>query len=430
MVKNNKESASWYFGVSPLRAALFIFTFLFLFSILGIAIPDKAQAIPAFARIYKTECTSCHTIFPQRNEFGEAFEKNGYVWLGPKLQAAGKIAAQTEEERKANEALLLTGLPPILPVSVELTHDIAYDKKAETHYNFKPFEVEFLAAGAVGDKIGFFMNEVIASSEAPGETELEEAFLVWRRAFDTPIDIKGGKLRPDVSIWKSNNKLIEEKRAPLAYTVDGLALKDPQNGIELNAVLGARFYVAGGVLDRIIGTDSVTAIDKSAKEYYGHASYKIGGADYHGKEPEVDFGKDTIWDYLSVTLSAFGYSGETLDNTDNMTHSFHRAGLEAGVQYKKLSLMLGGVTGENKYSVDPTKKSAASSAELDYQFTSTLIGLVRYDVVAVDGQRTKTSVVPAVVYAHLQSARVLLSAHSEKADKNNTTGLLRVQIIF
>ena len=33
----------------------------------------KAQAIPAFARLYKTECSTCHTIIPDRKPFGDAF---------------------------------------------------------------------------------------------------------------------------------------------------------------------------------------------------------------------------------------------------------------------------------------------------------------------------------------------------------------------
>src|SRR5438477_1851485 len=37
-----------------------------------------AQAIPAYARRYKTACTTCHTLPPQLNSFGGAFRANGY----------------------------------------------------------------------------------------------------------------------------------------------------------------------------------------------------------------------------------------------------------------------------------------------------------------------------------------------------------------
>lgn len=41
-----------------------------------------SQAIPAFARKYQTSCYTCHSGFPTRNAFGEAFRNNGYRWPG------------------------------------------------------------------------------------------------------------------------------------------------------------------------------------------------------------------------------------------------------------------------------------------------------------------------------------------------------------
>ena len=41
-------------------------------------ISSSAQAIPAFARRYRTACTTCHVLPPQLNSFGRAFRANGY----------------------------------------------------------------------------------------------------------------------------------------------------------------------------------------------------------------------------------------------------------------------------------------------------------------------------------------------------------------
>ncbi|WP_240731931.1 hypothetical protein [Geobacter sp. FeAm09] len=41
-----------------------------------------SHAIPAFSRAYKVECSTCHTIYPELNEYGEAFLKNSYVYFG------------------------------------------------------------------------------------------------------------------------------------------------------------------------------------------------------------------------------------------------------------------------------------------------------------------------------------------------------------
>ena len=40
------------------------------------------MALPVFARQYKVPCSSCHSAIPRRNEYGDAFFKNGYQWPG------------------------------------------------------------------------------------------------------------------------------------------------------------------------------------------------------------------------------------------------------------------------------------------------------------------------------------------------------------
>src|SRR6202007_610738 len=40
--------------------------------------PRPGDAIPAFARKYQTSCPPCHNNYPELNDFGEAFKKNGF----------------------------------------------------------------------------------------------------------------------------------------------------------------------------------------------------------------------------------------------------------------------------------------------------------------------------------------------------------------
>ncbi len=52
-----------------------------VFAIVGMLFamfPQDSQAIPPFARKYKTSCTTCHWgTFPKLNAFGKAFFANG-----------------------------------------------------------------------------------------------------------------------------------------------------------------------------------------------------------------------------------------------------------------------------------------------------------------------------------------------------------------
>ena len=40
--------------------------------------PPRTEGIPAFARKYQTACSTCHSNYPELNDFGEAFKKNGF----------------------------------------------------------------------------------------------------------------------------------------------------------------------------------------------------------------------------------------------------------------------------------------------------------------------------------------------------------------
>lgn len=60
-------------------AGALIFTF---FVFLGI--PETADAVSQFSRKYKVECSTCHTVFPRLNAFGEEFMFNGFQWPGEK----------------------------------------------------------------------------------------------------------------------------------------------------------------------------------------------------------------------------------------------------------------------------------------------------------------------------------------------------------
>src|SRR5580704_13411049 len=43
-----------------------------------LALPRSSEAIPAFARMYGTSCSTCHLDFPKLNDFGKAFKDAGF----------------------------------------------------------------------------------------------------------------------------------------------------------------------------------------------------------------------------------------------------------------------------------------------------------------------------------------------------------------
>ena len=51
--------------------------------------PVDANAIPAFARKYRTTCATCHAPFPRLTPFGETFAGNGFVMPGAPRSRSG-----------------------------------------------------------------------------------------------------------------------------------------------------------------------------------------------------------------------------------------------------------------------------------------------------------------------------------------------------
>ena len=65
------------------------FSLPLFFTFLLLSLPEKAAAVPQFARRYEVRCSACHTIVPVLNEQGYMFKRLGYH-LPPALEE-GKV---------------------------------------------------------------------------------------------------------------------------------------------------------------------------------------------------------------------------------------------------------------------------------------------------------------------------------------------------
>src|SRR6266704_2845928 len=92
------------------------FSVQFLVVLLSVVWVNSACAIPAFSRQHKTECTTCHTIYPELNEYGESFRKNGFVYFtkepaGGTAQAVAEVkdgGSVTEQPEKLKSGAVVT----------------------------------------------------------------------------------------------------------------------------------------------------------------------------------------------------------------------------------------------------------------------------------------------------------------------------------
>lgn len=384
-----------------------------------LVLPTTASAIPAFSRQHKTECSTCHTIYPELNEFGDAFLKNGYVYPS----ASRHVPAAGKEQKGRTEGLWLSGIPEEIPISLTGTLDVAYNDDAVDELDLSSRSLRLHAGGAFRDVAGFFATYNLYAQGAQSGTSLtptnappniNELFLVVRDVVKSPVTVRVGRMEPKTSLWKKSNRVIlVPSYASTTYNLGAgasqFSLDTPQDALEANGLLNRRVFVAAGVVD---------GKGQESPDGYGHISLKIGGTDFLGHEPEVDLENDSVWDYLTVTLGAFGYVGKNSNLTSagvpQNTNNFYRAGAEIDVLYKRFHFKGSGAFGSDKnpnFSPTPGEqlKTHAYAFEGEYMFgvPVDLVALFRYEM--QEDQRGKTErFIPAFAYAPIQNTRISL----------------------
>lgn len=354
-----------------------------------------AHAIPAFARQVKTECSTCHTIYPELTEAGSNFKKNGFVW--------GHKAVKKPAAGDSKEYLLISAIPEYVPVSVSATLNASYDEwrgkvvngkepygKSADKFDFVARAVKLQAGGNMGEKVGFWMSyNLYSAQDAPFDSntqnvvannvpDLVEAYGVGRHLLGTPFNLKAGRFQPGVSLWEKNDKttIAEYSTTHGAAGNSLFSLDAPGDGAELNAALTPRIFVTLGGIKRK---------NVSNGDAYISARYKFGGTDFSGKDAELNLEDDAFTNYLIATVGAFGYSGTNQVGLSKQINHFYRTGAEGDITFKKLRAKLAFVYGEDNAAVinasgsNSWTESTAYSAEASYYISKSMIPTLRYE---------------------------------------------------
>jgi hypothetical protein len=197
--------------------------------VVGVLTASDSQAIPAFTRANNVECSTCHTIFPELNEYGEAFLKNSYVYFGKikkkttdktniipaayetkpvvpppsygnvkgegdadllnKLKAGMMISADApvtaavsaqktdvENSQVAQggeaglEGISLSGIPEQLPISFTASIHGTYNRSQPNEYDLSARSLKLNAGGNFKGKAGFFGTYLVYTENTAGIT--------------------------------------------------------------------------------------------------------------------------------------------------------------------------------------------------------------------------------------------------------------------
>ncbi len=343
---------SWPVIVSGVALAFFCISLLFQ------VITRRAEAIPAFARKYRTSCQTCHVAYPKLTPFGEAFRNSGYQY-------------PEDDEDKIKEYLLKLGsdaykrvfpksvwpnsIPGNLPIAVRgaVVAAVNFKEKSENNFEFQPPEINLITAGALSENISWWVGAHLFAGGSVGS--LGRSFVQFSHLFDwwdVPrhlFNLRVGQIDPNAVAFSGSRSLtmsgfrlggfsllnyaMGQSTAAAAHGLTaayqgglrtqnpggggavsaanktqitgGFTPSSPQLGLELFGIVASRFYYAIGMVNGNGVTAGEFFDNNSAKDFYARLAFKIGGMGFDGK------GKIQAkpWRDNAFTMGVSGYYG-------------------------------------------------------------------------------------------------------------------------
>src|SRR2546426_133749 len=147
----------------------------------------KTSAIPAFSRKYQTSCSTCHNNFPELNDFGEAFKKNGFKF--PKddetFVKEPPVLLGAKGQREAFPQAIFPGeIPGTVPIGLRYSGFAAYNSKRPIAAGFLPRTDLFapntftiIGAGSFGPTLSFWIDNDISAGGSNASAGLGDGYL-------------------------------------------------------------------------------------------------------------------------------------------------------------------------------------------------------------------------------------------------------------
>lgn len=405
-----------------------------------------ALDIPAFARKYRTSCSTCHTAAPKLNVLGEAFRLNGYRFPDNDLLLRKEEPVPLGAEPWKDQwprAIWPGELPAIPPVALRIVNDaqVTAEDTAGARWTYRfPNEVYLLAGGSLGSAIGFFLEmewtpddgfEVI-QAKVPFQNAVpflpDRLLNLWVGKQNLYLFTLGDRQIDRAArqrfLWMefdpSQLALLDTETGEEVRSENDLRLRSAQPALEANGLIGGRAYYALGLSQGSVafGTDNNTA-----KDFYYKLRYKLGGLALDGtydadRGPVLGTGGQ-LFD-RGLVLEHFGYLGK--HPVAGEAQDVHRTfGVAARWLYGTLDLGAGWVWGENRnpWGLDPPIRLTHWSgfSKLEYFIYPWLIASLKADLLRADipeGARSagfggspldQTRVLPGVVVLLRQNVR-------------------------
>ena len=330
------------------------------------ATAQSSYAIPAFARMYGTSCSTCHVNFPKLNDFGKAFKDAGFkfpkddetfVKIPPVMLGA---PAQKEIWPKAIWPGTIPGLPPI---GLRFNTFFQVTPKNASNYNaqlpagtpspviprtdLEPGLLSMFMAGNFGDGIAFWVDtdfNVGGSNAAGGLGDGYLKFVDIGRFLKLPTDalsmrvgqfeldlpfsparswnISGWDIFDQTNVGVQNPLFPQQQQQPTVN--NGFAFSSGQQGVEFSGGHQYRGYhysvafINQNTTGKTASPANVSApigyaSDSNFKDMYGRFSYRFNLERDAASRNEIQATSATgPRDHTSVTLGSYAFYGRSV----------------------------------------------------------------------------------------------------------------------
>lgn len=332
-------------------AALLVATVVVL--LVMIAWVPESSAIPAFSRKYQTSCTTCHNNYPELNDFGWAFKKNGFKF--PKddetfvKEPPVLLGAKAQKEAFPN-AVYPGEIPGSVPVAFRYSGNFNYNSKQPIAAGFLPRTDLFvpntftiIGAGSFGPTLSFWVDNDISAGGANAAAGLGDGYLKFNdlgHSLGLPKDalnLRIGQFELDLPITQARTinltpydvysqasiALVNPAACvpvgtpatpPPCTTNNPLQFGIPQRGIEIGGYpKDGWLWWSLAVVD---GSNNGPAL-RNSKDVYGHVFKRWNlDRDPAARKEVQAAGPTGPHDHTSIRLGAFGYYGRNALNMD------------------------------------------------------------------------------------------------------------------
>src|SRR5713226_1031729 len=314
-----------------------------------LALTPKASAIPAFSRKYQTSCATCHNDYPELNDFGEAFKRNGFKF--PKdddsfvKEPPVLLGARAQKEAFPN-AIYPGELPGTIPISFRYSGNFNYSaKQPDAIVNaggftprtdlFVPNTVTLIAAGSFGQNISFWIDDDVSTAGSGAGGGLGDGYLKFDvgHSIGLPnkaLNVQFGQFELDLpftqartiypsgyDVYSEPGMAVQPGSGLVATANNQFAIGDPQRGVELGGYANNQNFSWSVALNNGTGTGT-SLTPRNTKDVYARVSQKFNlERDAASRNAVQAAGSTGPRDHTSIRLGGFYYYGTNESNIGN-----------------------------------------------------------------------------------------------------------------